>query len=460
MDLNLIKISEKIKKTIIQQEPEIDTPFGKKKAIFADFIASGRPSPVIEKYISDKILPYYSNTHSNAYCGIYMKNRVTETKKTIRKLMNIDDHKKIIFCGSGTTAAINHLIYCLKLEDIQQVNIFLTAMEHHSNYLPWIELSKRNKNVKIHIIQIKDTFDVDVPALEKKIKDTNEHTVNIVSMTACSNVLGIHMDTKSVYDMLQKYNTCECCYGKKNLLLIDYACSAPYVKIEGNYCDALFFSPHKFLGGFSTPGVLIANAELFKSRTPYAPGGNCIKTVDSKHVEYDHDIEKKESAGTPNIVGIIKIKKVLELKEIMMKIIDYNEHTITRYVFCQFKNLMDQYKNLQVILPDCSIERRLPIVCVSIKDVHYNLVTVLLNDLFGIQSRGGLSCTSILAELIELKYQMKGWCRITFNWTMDKKEIDTIINGIKYILDNINEYKNQYIYDEKTNLFTHKTIVQ
>ncbi|ARF09729.1 aminotransferase class-V [Indivirus ILV1] len=456
MDINLIKISKKIKKLIIQQEPEIITPFGKKKAVFADFTASGRPSPIIEKYITENILPYYSNTHSNAYCGIHMKNLVTETKKYIRKTMNIDDHKKIIFCGSGTTATINHLIYCLKLEDINQVNVFLTTVEHHSNYLPWIELSKRNKNVKIHIIPIKDTFDIDIPVLEEKIKNTDDNTVNIVSITACSNVLGIHMDMKAVYDMLQKYNVCGCCYGKKNLLFVDYACSGPYVKIQGNYCDALFLSPHKFLGGFSTPGILIANAELFKSKTPYAPGGNCIKNVDSKHIEYDQDIEKKESAGTPNIVGIIKVRKILELKESMMNIIDYNEHAITKYVFCQFKILMDKHKNLQVILPDCSIDKRLPIVCISIKDIHYNLLTALLNDLFGIQARGGVSCTALLAELIELKYGMKGWCRITFNWIMDKEEIDYIINAVKFILENIDKYKNMYVYDKKTNLFTYR----
>ncbi|MCJ7635884.1 MAG: aminotransferase class V-fold PLP-dependent enzyme, partial [Nitrososphaeraceae archaeon] len=179
----------------------------------------------------------------------------------------------------------------------------------------------------------------------------------------------------------------------------------------------------------------------------------------STQISYDQDIEKKESAGTPNIVGIIKIRKVLELKEVLIKIIEYNEHAISKYVFCQFKLLMDKYENLQVILPECNINKRLPIVCISIKDIHYNLVTALLNDLFGIQCRGGVSCTSFLAELIKLKYGMEGWCRITFNWTMDKKEIDYIIDAVKFILDNVNKYKDEYIHDDKTNLFTHKSLI-
>lgn len=460
MELNLITLSNEKKKLLIQPAPKITTPFGEKQVIFADFTASGRPSPIIEKWITDNILPFYSNTHSNAYCGIRMKDYVTETKKTIRKNMQVDDDKKIIFCGSGTTATINHLVHCLRLEDIKEVNIFLTAMEHHSNYLPWIELSKRTNNIKIHIIQLKDNFDIDLTDLEDKIKNTSEETVNIISMTACSNVLGIQLDIASVYNLLQKYNECKCCYGKKNLLFVDYACSAPYVKIEGSYCDALFLSPHKFLGGYSTPGVLIANADLFKSKVPYEVGGNCIKKVSSTVISYDPDIEKKESAGTPNIVGIIKIRKVLELKEVLMKIIDHNEHEISKYVFCQFKMLMEKYNNLQVILPDCSIEKRLPIVCISIKDVHYNLVTALLSDLFGIQCRGGTSCNSILAEIIEYQYGMKGWCRITFNWMMNKDEIDIILNAVKFIMDHINEYKDQYIYDEKTNLFTHNSLIK
>lgn len=461
--MNLIKISDAIKKEIVHASPSIKTPYHNNiKLVFADFIASGRPSPIIEEYIREKVLPYYSNTHSNAYCGIMMKNMVSETKKYIRKTMNIDNRKKIIFTGSGTTGAVNHLVYCLKLELIGNVNIFLTPEEHHSNYLPWIELAKRNTNIHINIIQMTDNFDLDFVDLENKIKDANKdkNTVNIISLTSCSNVLGIKIDVKSVYNMLQKYNNCEdvCCYTKRNLLFVDYACSAPYVKIDGQLADAFFFSPHKFLGGVSTPGILIANMELFQSKTPYEPGGGSVTKVCSTQVNYDNDIEKKESAGTPNIVGIIKIRKVLQLKDMLFPIIEHNEHEIAKYVFCQFKKMMEKHKNLQVILPNCQVVNRLPIVCISVKDIHYNLVVALLSDLFAIQSRGGKSCTGLLSELIKKILGVDGWIRISFNYLMDQKEVDYIINAVKYILENVDKYKNQYTYDKKSNLYTNNTI--
>ena len=153
---------------------------------------------------------------------------------------------------------------------------------------------------------------------------------------------------------------------------MDYACSAPYIVIDSSVCDALFFSPHKFIGGISTPGILIVNKNLFLNDTPYEPGGGCVKKVCSKEIIYQDDIEKKESAGTPNIVGIIKLKKVFQLKKIYQSYIIKKEHEISKYVFGRFSQLTKKYTNLQVLLNDVDVDNRLPIVCMSIKNVHYN----------------------------------------------------------------------------------------
>lgn len=161
-------------------------------------------------------------------------------------------------------------------------------------------------------------------------------------------------------------------------------------------------------------------------------------------------------AGTPNIIGIIRIKKILQLKNLFFDVIQQNEHAISQYVFCAFKKLSEVNDKLTVILPDCNVENRLPIVCISINNIHYNLIVALLSDLFGIQTRGGVSCTGILAELIEKKYGIKGWCRITFYWLHDKQDIEFIIDAIKYILDNGHKYKDKYDYNEETNLFIYK----
>lgn len=454
----MISVNEKIKDLILYKSPTIKTPFHNNiKVIFADYIASGRPSPIIEDYINGNVLPYYSNTHSNAYCGIMMKNLVNETKEYIRNNLNTGQ-KKIIFTGSGTTCAINHLIFCLNLEKNKdnKINIFLTPLEHHSNYLPWIELSKRSNNITVHIIPITDNFQINTNWLEESIKNTAEDVFNIITITACSNVIGIKYNITNIYNMLQKYNTCNCCYGKKNLLFVDYACSAPYVRIDGSVCDAFFFSPHKFLGGISTPGVLIANRELFHNQSPFTPGGGCVKSVCSKKIEYEKDIEKREMAGTPNIVGIIRIKKVLQLKKMMMNTIEHNEKAMSTYVFDRFRQMSDVNNNLIVILPECCIDDRLPIVCIAMRHLHYNLIVALLSDMFGIQTRGGVSCTGILAEMIQKKYNITGWCRISFHWLMESKEIDYIIDSVKYVLENGDQYKEKYKYDEGVNLFTYE----
>jgi len=448
-------ISKKLKDSILFETPLIKTPYHDKIYVtFADFIASSRPSPLIENYISKNILPYYSNTHSNSACGIMMKNLINDTKNYIRQCFNIDKSKKIIFTGTGTTCAINHLVHTLKLESNNKVNIFLSPLEHHSNYLPWIELTKKHKNILLHVIPVNTNFEIDINYLENKLKENSDiHDINIVTLTACSNVLGIKIPIEDIYNMIQKYNDCDCCYGKRNLLFVDYACSAPYVKINNTW-DAAFMSLHKFLGGVGTPGLLIGNKDLFHN-TPFTPGGGCVKSVKGCKIEYDNDIEKRETAGTPNIIGIIKIKKVLQLKKIFFDIIENNEKFITQYVFDKFKEISDKNNDLIVILPDVK-ENRLPIVCIAIKNVHYNLVVVLLNDLFGIQIRGGVFCTGLLADLLQKKYNVKGWCRISFNWLMDMKEIDYIINTVKYILHNHNKYVDKYSYDEKSNLFMFK----
>lgn len=457
----MINIPNKLRKVILYDSPIIETPLNKSvKITFADITASGRPSPIIEKYIQNNVLPYYSNTHSNAYCGILMKNMVKEAKGIIRKELNIGKEKKIIFTGSGMTGAINHLIGCLNINKLPTTHIFTSSFEHHSNYLPWIELAKVRYNVKFYTIPIDENHDIDLDWLKDqlyKINDEDSEHICIVSVTACSNVTGIQTPIDPLWNLIEESNKrCkrECKYIKSNLLFLDYACSAPYVDIDSDKCDALFFSPHKFLGGVSTPGILVASKTLFLNTTPYEPGGGCVKKVCSAGVIYSADIEVKESAGTPNIIGIIRIGRIMLLKNILQPFI-HNETVITKYVHKRFSQLSKKYDNFKFLLPNQKLERRLPIICISIDDLHYNFIVVLLNDLFGIQTRGGVSCTGILAEWIETKYGMRGWCRITLSWLMDYQEIDFIIKSVEFIIKNGKNYLNKYIFNKESNLFSY-----
>lgn len=458
--LNIITIPNNIKKKLVYDPPKIITPFHKNKikVLFADITASGRPSPYVEKYIEKNILPYYSNTHSNAYCGIMMKNLISKSKKIIREWLNIDSDKKIIFTGNGSTHAVTHLIYCLKINKHDDINIILSPFEHHSNYLPWIEISKKYPNIRINVIRLKNKLELDYDHIDELINKSSINTINIITIMACSNVLGTRVDTIKIYEMLNKnIDICDNYrFGKKNLLFVDYACSAPYSTIEGKYCDALFFSPHKFLGGPGSPGVLIANKSLFQNREPFIPGGGCVKKVDSRTIEYDQDIEKKETAGTPNIIGIIKIGKIIELQKKMIHVIKHNEKIISQYIFQKLHHMSSKFKQLVVIYPYLNNHDRLPIACIAIKNYHYNLLVVLLNDLFGIQTRGGISCTALLAEIIEKDYKISGWCRITFNWLMSEDDIKYIFSAIKYIILNIDILSTYYMYDSGSNLFLYK----
>jgi len=370
----------------------------KRNIIYADCIATGRPSPIIENHMIEKILPYYSNTHSNAYCGINMKECIKHTKEYMRKELKLSTNKKIIFTGSGCTGAINHLVFCLKLGSLCSVNIYLTPLEHHSNYLPWKELQETNKDkISLNILKITSNYMIDLDHLKNILDRSEPNKINIFSITACSNVLGIKTNINEVSSLIKSYNTQDSCiYGVNNLLFLDYACIAPYDDIAGDICNALFFSPHKFLGGPGTPGILIADKELFKNRVPMTPGGGCVIKVCSKSITYDPDIEKKETGGTPNILGIIRIKKILQLKKLFIDYIKKREEELTKKIFNYAKNI----NNLIIILPDITKDR-LPILCVAIKNLHYNFIVVLFNDLFSIQTRGGVSCTGILAELIE-----------------------------------------------------------
>lgn len=453
-----------IKEQLCYKAQKIDN---NKNVVNADYIATGTAAPIIEKYVQ-KILPYYANTHSNASCGILMKNLIQNTKNYIRNVTNSHD-KKIIFSGNGTTGAINHLIHCMNLAQYNKVNIILSIYEHNSNYLPWIELSKKYDNINIIILPYSesDAYKITPTIVENVISkinddtnDTNDKTnnINIVAITACSNVLGFITPIKQIYEMLQKYNNNK--EHKTNILIVDYACLAPYVKIDAKFVDALCLSPHKYIGGHSTPGLIIASEFLFnKNLPPFCPGGNCTKKVCSKGVIYSYDIETKETGGTPNIIGIIKFGQVLKLQQQYLNFIKKKEKLLTLYIYLSLSQFKDNYSSSLVILgSELEAQQmidRLPILCISIRDIHYNLLVVALNDLYGIQTRGGVSCTALLSEYMDKKYGIIGWCRISFHWLIDLITVDYILDAIKYICSNIDTIKNNYVYNPKTNLFTY-----
>jgi selenocysteine lyase/cysteine desulfurase len=443
----MIRISDEIKEKLFYPKINIKTNLKSDvPLIFADDVASGRPSPYIDKLLMEKVLPYYANTHSNATTGETMAEKLNITRDKIRSFYGLDKSYKIIFTGSGCTSAINHLVNLLDYDNHSNTKVYISRLEHYSNHLPWVELCKREL-VKLNIIDLDENNEIDYQQLEDKIKNDMNKQLKIISMTGGSNVTGVLTNVNKLLKIKKKYENV--------LVFLDNACIAPYIRDNYVDVDAIFISGHKFVGGQTTPGILIAKKTLFEKDAPFSPGGGSVIKLDKQKPIYSNDIETRESAGTPNILGIIRLFYVYRLYESLMPIIDKNNKFLNDYLKTKFNILMEKYKDLFVLNLVIKTENKLPIISFNIRNIHYNFIVVLLNDLFGIQTRGGISCCGLLADVIEKKYKFRGWVRVSFSWKMTIEEVDYILDAIEYILKNHNQYKSKYKYNQDKNKFVY-----
>lgn len=445
--------------------PLIRTPFGEKYVINADVTATGYPNRIVEQYINNLILPFYNNTHSNAYCGRMMSHYIQEAKNIIKKSIKAHVDDQVIFTGNGCSGVVNHLIHCLNLKDStpEDTVVFISKAEHHSNHLPW-------KHLPITLVYVpllpSGLFDTDF--LEKELTRFKMYgyTTIIASFIATSNVTGVHQKTHYISQMVHKYG------GK---IFWDFAASAPYFPInihkndsQNQYYDAIFISTHKFFGGPGAPGILVANKGLFKNDIPYCPAGGTVRFACPTYQTYSQDIETKETGGTPNIIGSIKAGLAFDFKNVYQTYIDYWDQNMTIYVQSKLLTI----PNIKIINPVNNLHRQ-PIFSFMINQLHYNFIVVLLNDLFGIQSRGGISCCSLLAQdLLGINPQQQkqihdqivtnhgnpagyGWCRVSFHYSMPIHMVDYIIDAIRYVAKNGMAYKKIYEYHPAKNTWVY-----
>jgi selenocysteine lyase/cysteine desulfurase len=436
--------------------PIIQTPYGRKKLVYADSTASAQKEMNIDNYMIKNIYPIYANTHSNAYMGRTLSKNIQESKEYIAKEVNANDTDVVIFTGEGTTGAINQFIHSMKLKvpTKQKTVVFISKLEHFSNHLPWTELP-----VLVKYISFDCDGKIKLDELDNELLKYKSHN-KVISMSSGSNVTGVIQDVEKICKIVHKY--------KKITVCFDYACTSPYVNIDmaNNNIDAIFISPHKMLGGAGVPGILVANTKIFKNNKPYCPGGSTVKYGDEYTHEYSKNISVRENGGTPNVLGQIQAKFVFELRNELLPYIIKRDNEILKYVDNKLKKL----ENIVILNPKNTIDR-LPIYSIVFPNIHYNLVVVLLNDLFGIQSRGGISCCGLIApylldidknKLHKIHNQIHnnngvskqyGWVRISFNYTMNKKTIIYILSAIKYVANNGCDYIKSYKYDKHTNLW-------
>ena len=472
------------RKNITGIDAEIETPYGSRKLVYADWIASGRFYTPIEKRISDDIGPMVGNTHSeSSSTGIAMTNAYHHAQKIVKKHVNADDNDILIFTGTGMTSAIAKLQRILGLKvpeqaikycaftdgrfnnckDIPNKNkpvVFLTHTEHHSNHTSWFETL-----ADVVVLEPASDLTVDPEILRKEIVKYKDRPLLIGSFSACSNVTGYYPPYYELAEIMHEHN---------GYCFVDFAASAPYVKMDMHpanrmqQLDALFFSPHKFLGGPGSAGVLIFNKELYKNQIPDSPGGGTVKWTNRwGGYSYISDIETKEDGGTPGFLQGIKAALAVSLKEQMgpAKIKSRENELID----LTFKELLRTEK-LHILSEN--IRERLGVFSFYIDNLHHNLITKLLNDRFGIQVRGGCSCAGTYGHfLLNVDFNLSneitkrieagdlslkpGWIRLSLHPTMTNDELYFILDALKDTIRNAAKWSEDYIYDNHTNEFYH-----
>ncbi len=436
-------MNETIKKlySMTYGHPLIQTPFGHKYIINADCIASGFPNQHIENIINTQVLPYYANTHSNAYSGRLMSYHIEQSKLSIRQALNAKDTDRLIFTGNGCTGAVMHLIHSLNFHAYtpETAVVFMSKAEHHSILLPFKHLP-----ITVVYLPLLPNGLIDLKFFESQLKRYQNYKLIVACLNASSNVTGVHQKTHILSQLVHKY---------KGYICFDFAASAPYIPInlhyddaKQQYYDAIFISTHKFFGGPGTPGLLIANDKMFKNEVPFCPGGGTVRFVCQKFQTYNPNIEVKETGGTPDILGSIKSGLAFDLKQQYQQFITSRDQQLTYFIQSELLKI----PNLKLLNPIDNLDR-MPIFVFMIPPLHYNLIVVILNDVFGIQTRGGISCCSLLAQdLLKLDdtkqqhiYQQivnnkgvpanYGWCRFACHYSMPDFLVEYIINSIALI---------------------------
>jgi len=455
---------QKFRKNIIGIREVIDTPYGVMPLIYTDWTASGRLYGPIEKKLVEDFGPFVANTHTKtSLCGNLMTTAYEEAREIIKKHVNANDKDILIMTGHGMTGAINKLQRILglkvhekfkpkiKLKETEKPVVFITHMEHHSNQTSWLETI-----ADVKIIPYKDAKNIDFDGFENLLQKYQNHPLKIASVTACSNVTGLQPDYYQIAQLIHQYN---------GYCFVDFACSAPYVNINmhpkdpSQQLDAVFFSPHKFLGGPGTSGVLIFNRKLYQNTTPDHPGGGTVLWTNpwGEHRYFD-DIEMREDGGTPGFLQTIKTALAIKLKEKMgVDNILKREHEILAKLMPALKRI----ENVSLLAGDFT--ERLGVISFNIEGLPYNLGVKLLNDKFGIQTRGGCSCAGTYGHILldidkETSHQIvkeiengdtsnkPGWIRLSIHPTTSDGEVAYIVNAIKELAANHQEWQKDYIF--------------
>ena len=465
---------KKFRQNIIGIDTTYETPYGRKKIIYADWLASGRLYAPIEETILNQFGPFVANTHTETNeTGMRMTASYHYAHELIKKHVNAGPNDVIITAGSGMTSMINKLQRILGLKgcgklrhdecihDSERPVVFISHMEHHSNHTSWYET-----NTDVILLQPDKDLLFDPDELRNQLEKYRDRNFKIGSFTACSNVTGIRTPVHEMARMMHEYG---------GLCFIDYAASAPYDDINMHpgdpmgKLDAIFFSPHKFLGGPGSSGVLIFDSSMYHCDVPDNPGGGTVDWTNPwGSYKYVDDIESREDGGTPGFLQTFKAALATELKEQMgTRNIFRREQELVELAFREIRKI----PSIKILADN--VEDRLGVISFYHENIHFNLIAKLLSDKFGIQVRGGCACAGTYGHfLLEVSYdrskeitdkinhgdmsEKPGWVRWSLHPTTTDEEVRYFVQSLQDIILNIDNWEKEYIYLNDKNEFVHR----